>query len=330
MSHIPSLEDIKAQAQNLAPRLYKTPVTRWQGPKKDALFGADTDLFFKLELLQKTGSFKARGALTVIDHMSAQEKARGVVAGTGGNHGVAVAFAAAQSSVQAKIIVPKAINAFRLAAIRAYGAEILEVDHISLVIDEMKRIAEAEQRTIMHPYENPKITLGAASLGLEFLQSAPDLDAVIIPIGGGGLCSGVSCAIKQANPACKIYGVEPVGANSMSLSFAAGHAVALPEKPNSIADSLSAPCAEDYSYSICQKFVDDLVLIEDDEMRRAMKLIFEDMKLAVEPAGAAATAALLGPLKERCMGKKIGVIICGSNIDTDTFYRHIGSVSRPL
>jgi threonine dehydratase len=319
-THIPSLLEIQEQARRLSPRLNATPVHEWDTPLKARLLGDDTKVLLKLELFQKTGSFKARGALTVMDHLSDEQKERGVVAGTGGNHGIAVAFAAHNAHVDAKIVVPQTINPFRLGAIEAYNAHVIQIENVSLVLDEMRRIAEAENRSIMHPFENPLVTLGTATLGYEFLRQAQDLDAIVVPIGGGGLASGVACAAKQINPRCKVYGVEPARANAMTLSLKAGHPLTLPAGPRSIADSLSAPCTEPYSFYLCQNFLDDVVLIEDDEMKTAMRILFEDLKLAVEPAGAAATAALLGPLKDRCKGLRAGVIVCGANIDLQTFH----------
>ena len=214
-----------------------------------------------MKLFQKTGSFKIRGALTVIDHLSDDEKKAGVVAGTGGNHGIAVAYAARNAGVNAKIIVPKAINAFRLRAIKRIGAEIVQIDDISQILDRMNTVAQDESRTIMHPFENPYITIGTGTLGLEFMQQVTNLDAVIVPIGGGGLASGVACAVKQINPSCKVYGVEPTGANSMRLSLDKGKPVKLPDGPISIADSLCAPKAEPYSFEMCQRYLDDVVLV---------------------------------------------------------------------
>lgn len=316
----PSAVQIEEQASKLSDRISKTPVHLWDTPFQEKLLGK-TKPFFKLELLQKTGSFKVRGALTVLDHLSDKEKARGVVAGTGGNHGIAVAYAAKNAVVSAKIIVPKSINPFRLNAIKQIGPEIEQIDSISQILDEMNRVAKEENRTVMHPFENPFVTLGTATLGWEFMQQAPDLDAVIVPIGGGGLASGVACAVKQINPKCKVYGVEPVGANTMRLSIDRKKPVSLENGPKSIADSLCAPRAEPYSFSVCQKYLDDVVLIEDDEMRNAMRVLFSDLKLVTEPAGAAATAALLGPLKEKCSQLNVGIIACGSNIDLQTFQK---------
>ncbi len=196
----------------------------------------------------------------------------------------------------------------------------MKVDDISQILDEMNRVAKDENRSVIHPFESPYITLGTGTLGLEFMKQVPELDAVIVPIGGGGLASGVSCAVKQINPKCAVYGVEPKGARSMSISLEQGKASALVDPPKSIADSLCAPRAEPYSFSICQKYIDEVVLVKDEELQNAMKIMFNDLKLIVEPAGAASTAALLGPLKTRCEGLRVGIIVCGSNIDLETFY----------
>ena len=170
----------------------------------------------------------------------------------------------------------------------------------------------------MHPFEGELTALGTATMGLEFARQAPQLDALIVPIGGGGLCAGVASAFKLAQPACQIYGVEPEGADSMSRSFRAGSPQTI-DKVSTIADSLGAPYALPYSFDLCQQNVDEIVLVDDDELRSAMGLLFSEMKLAVEPAGAAATAALVGPLRERLQGGRVGVIVCGANIDFASF-----------
>ena len=156
-----------------------------------------------------------------------------------------------------------------------------------------------------------------------------NLDAVIVPVGGGGLIAGIACAVKQMQPRCKVYGVEPEGADSMTRSFAAGSPQSI-EKVRTIADSLGAPYALPYSFGIARRFVDEMVTIPDDAMQRAMGLLFAAMKLAVEPAGAAATAALCGPLRERLAGKRVGVIVCGSNIDIATFAKQAIPYQPPV
>jgi threonine dehydratase len=317
----PSIEQIKTQARNLQGRIVNTPVHRWSGIAKDQILAPDIDLHFKLELFQHTGTFKLRGALSIIDQLNHDKLSRGVVAATGGNHGIAVAHAAKSVGTTAKIVVPKTINSFRRRMLECYGAEIIDIDSITEVFSRMKQIAEREGRSIVHPFDHPAITLGTGTLGLEVISQVPDVDVVIVPIGGGGLASGVACAVKQAKPNCLVFGVEPELANSMRLSLDAGRPVSVPGGPKSIADSLGAPHSEAYSFSICQQFLDDVVLVNDQQLSESMLVLCEHLKLAVEPAGAAATAALLGPLKQRCIGKRVCVIISGSNIDLKTFSR---------
>ena len=169
----------------------------------------------------------------------------------------------------------------------------------------------------MHPFEGPRTALGTATLGLELMEQVPDLDAVIVPIGGGGLCAGVAAAVKLVAAGCLVFGVEPEGADSMRRSFAAGSPQAI-DAVRTIADSLGAPHAAPYSFDLCRRYVDELVLVDDDALRRAMLLLFTSAKLAVEPAGAAATAALCGPLRERLAGRRVGLVVCGANIDAAT------------
>jgi threonine dehydratase len=250
--------------------------------------------------------------------LDAHALSQGVTAVSAGNHAIAVAFAADMLHTSAKVVMPKTANPLRVSRCRSYGAEVVLVDDVQAAFARVQEIEQEEGRTFVHPYEGHRTALGTATIGYEFLNQAPDLDAVIIPIGGGGLCAGMAAAIKQMKPSCLVFGVEPLGADSMARSFIAGSPQSI-ERVRTIADSLGAPYALPYSFSLCRRFVDDLVLIEDEAMRRAMGLLFGDMKLAVEPAGAAATAALCGPLRERLAGQRVGVIVCGANIDLDTF-----------
>jgi threonine dehydratase len=185
-------------------------------------------------------------------------------------------------------------------------------------------IEETEGRTFVHPFEGPLTVLGTGTLGLELCEQLPELDAVVVPIGGGGLCAGVAAAVKQAQPRCQVLGVEPEGADTMRRSLAAGSPQKI-DAVRTIADSLGAPHAAPYSFGVCQRFVDEVVLVDDDALRRAMLLLFASAKLAVEPAGAAATAALCGPLRERLEGKRVALIVCGSNIDAPTFSAHLAA-----
>ena len=316
---IPTLNDVRALRARLADLILTTPVWTWRSRDLHAALDDDTtQVLLKLELFQHTGSFKPRGALSNMLDLDAPALARGVTAVSAGNHAIAVAFAAHLLGTTAKVVMPRTANPFRVSRCRAYGAEVVLVDDVQTAFARVHEIEEEEGRTFVHPYEGYRTALGTATIGLELLTQAPDLDAVIIPIGGGGLCAGMAAAIKQLKPSCAVYGVEPTGADSMVRSFAAGSPQPI-ERVRTIADSLGAPFALPYSYALCREFVDDLVLIDDDAMRRAMGLLYSDMKLAVEPAGAAATAALCGPLRSRLQGKRVGVIVCGANIDLMTF-----------
>jgi threonine dehydratase len=321
MSHsldVPSLEEIRAAHRRLTPYLVQTPVWHWQGRDLEERLPEKTQVFLKLELFQFTGSFKPRGALNVMLGLDDAALARGVTAVSAGNHAIAVAYAAQLLGATAKVVMPKTANPARVARCRSYGAEVVLVEDVQTAFAQVEEIQETEGRFFVHPFEGQPTILGTATVGLEFAEQAPELDAVIIPIGGGGLCAGMATAIKQLQPRCQIFGVEPVGAAAMQRSFAAGSPQRI-EQVQTIADSLGAPMTLPYSFALCHHFVDDLVLVSDDQMRQAMALLFHAMKLAVEPAGAAATAALCGPLRERLGGQRVGIIVCGANIDLATF-----------
>lgn len=321
MTHeIPTLHDIRAARERLGERVRETPVWHWHSDAVERVIGTRTRVFLKLELFQYTGTFKARGALLNAMALSNEAKNVGVTAVSAGNHAIAVAFAARLVGTTAKVVMTKTANPTRVALCRAYGAEVVLADGVHLAFDTVKRIETDEGRTFIHPFESELTVLGTSTVGLEWCRQAEDLDAVIVPIGGGGLIAGIACAVKQMQPRCKIFGVEPQGADGMHRSFAAGSPQSI-EKVDTIADSLGAPYVLPYTFGIARRFVEEIVLVSDEQMQRAMGLLFADMKLAVEPAGAAATAALCGPLRERLAGQRVGVIVCGSNIDTATFAR---------
>jgi threonine dehydratase len=313
-----SLQDIRANRERLGDLIVETPVWRWRGPGLAELVGDTTEVYLKLELFQYTGSFKPRGALSVMLGLDRATLARGVTAVSAGNHAIAVAFAAQTLGTTAKVVMPKTANPLRVARCRSHGAEVVLVENVQAAFARVKAIEADEQRHFVHPYEGRMTALGTASIGLEWLRQVPDLEAVIVPIGGGGLCAGIAAAVKLLKPTCQVFGVEPTGADSMVRSFRAGAPQAI-ERVQTIADSLGAPFALPYSYGLCREFVDEIVLVEDEELRRAMGLLYGEMKLAVEPAGAAATAALCGPLAAQLRGRRTGVIVCGANIDLATF-----------
>src|SRR4029450_10788922 len=223
-----------------------TRVHRWQGPETAEAAGADTEVFLKLELLQYTGSFKPRGALTTMLNLAPDALARGVTAVSAGNHAIAVAYAAKTLGATARVVMIKTANPFRVERCRSYGAEVVLAEDVHSAFATVKEIEKSEGRSFVHPYEGELTVLGTATLGHDWCRQAPDLDAVIVPIGGGGLAAGVACAVKLLRPKCQVFGVEPEGADSMHRSFAAGEPRSI-EKVGTIADSLGAPFALPYS-----------------------------------------------------------------------------------
>lgn len=314
----PDLAAIEAARARLGDQVVETPVQQWRGPAVAEALGAEGAVFLKLELFQRTGTFKARGALLSALALDEPARARGVTAVSAGNHAIAVAFAAQRVGTSAKVVMMEGADPFRVAQVRRYGAELVQVPDVHTAFETVRSIEAEEGRTLIHPFEGSTVALGTATVGLELARRVPDLDAVIVPIGGGGLCAGVSCAVKAVQPGCRVYGVEPEGADTMHRSFAAGSPQAI-ERVRTIADSLGAPHAAPYSFALCRRYVDELVKVDDAALRRAMGLLFAEMKLAVEPAGAAATAALFGPLAERLRGKRTAIIVCGANIDAHKF-----------
>ncbi|MBX2998613.1 MAG: threonine/serine dehydratase [Caldilineaceae bacterium] len=298
----------------------ETPVWRWQEREIDALVGEGSEIFIKLELLQRTGTFKARGAVNNLLRLDEEARRRGVTAVSAGNHAIAVAWAAGLMGSTARLVMPQSAPPGRVQKVRDYGGDVVLVDNVHAAFDEVRRIEREEGRTFVHPFEGKQTILGTATVGMEFCQQAADLDVVIIPIGGGGLAAGMATAIKQMQPHCQIYGVEPEGANTMWLSFQAGSPQAI-DKVSTIADSLGAPTAARYSFALCHHFIEEIVLVSDDALKESMRLLFRSLKLVCEPACAAAAAAMIGPLRQKILGKRVGIIACGSNIDVATYCR---------
>jgi len=309
----PSLAEIRSTADRLAPLVLRTPVWQWQtGVVEELLPG--TEVWLKLELFQRTGTFKLRGALNNVLSLSDEARARGVTAVSAGNHAIAVAYAARARHTSAKVVMMQHSSPARVERCRALGAEILLAPNAAEAFEWVRRIESEEGRAFVHPFDGPLTTQGTATVGLEFHEQVPGLDAVVIPVGGGGLAAGISAAIKQLRPESEVFGVEPFGADAMTRSFRSGRPETL-EKLDTIADSLGAPMTAPYSLGVCRRFIDEMVCVSDDDLCAATFHLFRDMKLAVEPAAAAATAALLGPLRERLTGKRVGLIVCGTNTD---------------
>lgn len=318
-----TLEEIAACRAAIDPWISRTPTHVWRGPEIEARLPAGVEVVVKLELFQRTGSFKPRGALNVVRGLTPQDRARGITAVSAGNHAIAAAYAAQVFGISAKVVMLASASPVRVARTRAYGAEVVLAENVGRAFEIAGEIAAGEGRILVHPFEGRATAVGTATVALEMAEQAGPLDALIVPIGGGGLCAGMASAIKLLQPDCQVFGVEPEGADTMHRSFAAGAPASI-DAVRTIADSLGAPMALPFSYALCRRNVDELAMVDDGQLRGAMKLLFDEMKLAVEPAAAAATAALVGPLRERfSAGQRVGIIACGANLDIDAFARHV-------
>ncbi len=299
-------------------RIIRTPVLPLQSSKIASLIPEDARLFLKLELFQHTGSFKARGALLGVDWLNDDQCHRGIATISGGNHALAVSWAAQMRGISAKVVMPEAADPLRIDGCRALGADVILAPDISAAVEMLGQIATDENRHVLHPFNDLNMAYGAATCGAEFMEDTPRLDVVVLPVGGGGLISGMAAAIKHHNPDIMVIGVEPSGADSMSRSFASGRPEAL-EKVRSIADSLGAPSAMPESFALARAHVDEIVVIDDSVMAKMMLQMRERLNLFAEPACAASLGATLGPLRERIAGKNVGVLACGSNISAARF-----------
>jgi len=312
----PEIEQVRALRDRLGAAIVRTPMLRCAA--LEDYIGGETRIHAKLEFLQRTGTFKARGALSALHGLDAEQRTLGVTAVSAGNHAVATAYAADTVGTSAKIVMISTANPMRVELCRSYGAELVFVDDAHEAFETARSIQREEGRFFVHPFEGEAVATGTGTVGLEICEQCGQFDTVIVPVGGGGLIAGISNAIKQLRPDSQIVGVEPEGADSMHRSFAADRPTSI-DKVRTIADSLGAPFAMPYSFALCKQYVDSLALVDDMQLRRTMGLLFRLMKVAIEPACAASTAALFGPLREELTGKSVVLVFCGSNIDWNTF-----------
>jgi threonine dehydratase len=316
----PRLDDIARVRDLLATDIVRTPLVRCPG--LEDLTGGEIEVWGKLEFLQRTGTFKARGALATLRDLSPDQIAAGVTAVSAGNHAVATAFAARAAGSHARVVMTASANPARVEACRAWGADVVFADDVHQAFEMAADIRAREGRHLVHPFEGPDIARGTGVVGLEICEQLQAVDAIVVAVGGGGLIGGIANAVRQIDEEVEIIGVEPEGADSLHRSLAAGKPVGI-DAVRTIADSLGAPYAMPYSFDLCRRFVSRMVRVSDDELRRAMGLLVRHMHIAVEPACAAATAALLGPLLQSLAGKRVVLVFCGSNIDWATFVRDV-------
>jgi threonine dehydratase len=302
------LADIQAAAQRTRSLVHRTPV--FTSRTFDALAGAS--VFFKCENFQRGGAFKIRGASNFVSSIPKGDLPRGVVAYSSGNHGQAVAIAAESVGIPATIVMPADAPALKLAATRAHSAQIVTYDRATEDREAIaQRIADETGATVVPPYDHPWTMAGQGTAALELLDEIPDLDALVIPIGGGGLISGSSIAAHAIRPGIRIFGVEPEQGNDTLRSLRAGQRTGIP-LPETIADGLRATKPGALTFPIVQKHVADIALVSDADIRDAMNFLLLRMKMLVEPSGAASAAAVM---QGKIPARRIGVILSGGNVD---------------
>jgi threonine dehydratase len=304
-----SLDDVLAARETIGGRLHRTPV--FSSAALGELTGAR--VFLKAELFQRTGSFKPRGVLTSIAALSAEERARGVIAISAGNHAQAVAYGAAQEGLDALVVMWTGASAQKIAATREYGARVdLAATTPAEAFERLDELLEETGRTLVHPFDAASTIAGQGTVGLEIVEDVPHTDVVIVPIGGGGLIAGIAVAVKAMRPDARIIGVEPELSTAMHSALAAGERVEV--TPASIADGLSAPHAGRMALGICRQLVDGVVLVSEAEIRAGFRFLYERAKLAAEPAGAVATAALLAEKVSVEPGSSVVAVVSGGNV----------------
>ena len=305
-----TLQDVLDARVRIMPHLRRTPLL------SSATIGriAGVRLGLKAENFQKTGSFKSRGALNAALQLTPEQREKGLTTISAGNHGQGLAWAGSMVGARTVVFMPKTAVPTKVEAIRGYGAETMFSEDMEGVFDAMEAYRADHGMTFVSPFSDRAIIAGQGVVGLEILEDMPDVENVIVPVGGGGLISGVALAIKSQRPDVRVVGVEPVGCNVVRRSLDAGHPVAA-GKIDTVADGLAAPFAGELSQAVIEHYVDDVILVPDEAIVDALRLILGRMKVLVEPAGAAATAGLLSGQTGAQPGSRTVVILSGGNVD---------------
>lgn len=311
MFSIPELEHLQEAQARISGSLHRTPVVS----SRTLSERVGRPVFLKCENLQKTGSFKVRGALNLILELDDVARGPGVVTISAGNHAQAVAWSAARAGISATVVMPANASPTKVRASEEYGAEVILQGTIFEAFDLALEVAQDRGLTFLHAFDDPLIIAGQGTVGLEILEDVPDVATVVAPVGGGGLISGVALAVASLAPGARVFGVEPHGACAMRKSLDKGEAVHL-ESIDTIADGLGAPMAGELTFEVVRHHVEDVVLVSDDEIREAMAFVLERAKLLVEPAGAAGVAALLAGRIPLADGPVVAVL-SGGNVDLD-------------
>jgi threonine dehydratase len=308
-----SLDDVHRARERIGGRLHRTPLLR-SGTLSDRV-GADVR--FKAELFQRTGSFKPRGVLSKLATLSEEEKRRGVISISAGNHAQALAYASAVEGIDALVVMWRTASAMKVAAARGYGATIdTEAPDIPAAFERLDELIASTGRTLVHPYDDPLVMAGQGTVGLEILEDLPDVDVVLVPVGGGGLVSGIATAVRGAKPDARLVAIEPERSRALHESLKAGEPVMV--EAMSIADGLNGPYAGGNCVRVCTDLGVESVLVTEDALKDAFRFVYGRMKLACEVAGAATAAALLSGAVEVEPGQKVAAVVSGGNVAADT------------
>jgi threonine dehydratase len=303
------LDDVLAARETIGGRLHRTPV--FSSATLSDLTGAR--VFLKAELFQRTGSFKPRGVLTTLASLAPEERQRGVIGISAGNHAQAVAYGAAGAGLDALVVMWQGASEQKIAATRAYGASIdLTATSPAEAFERLEELLASSGRTLIHPFDAPTTIAGQGTVGLEIAEDVPDVDVVVVPVGGGGLLAGIATAIKGLRPTARVVGVEPELSSALHSALAAGERVTV--VPRSIADGLGAPHAGKLPLEVCQALGVEIVLASEAEIRDGFRLLYERAKLACEPAGAVGVAAVLAGKIALRAGEKAAVVVSGGNV----------------
>jgi threonine dehydratase len=313
-----TLADVKAAYERIRQSIYLSPCTL------SATFSQLTgnSIYLKLDNLQRTGAFKERGALNKLWTMTVEERGRGVIAASAGNHAQGLAYHAGRLGISAQICMPLVTPLIKVSATKAYGADvILYGANYDDTCEEAIRRSQQQRLTFIHPFDDDAVIAGQGTLGLEMLQQHPEIEAVVVPIGGGGLIGGIACAIKETNPEVRVVGVQTSRLPSMKVAVSEGKPVTLPPAAT-IADGIAVRRAGDRTLPLVQKYVDEIVTVDEEEIANAVLLLLEREKTMAEGAGAAAIAAMINR-KTEISGKKIAVLVGGGNMDVTLLSRII-------
>ena len=308
----PSIDDFNNTLSDINKYIHKTPIVSSSSLNKIY----NTNIFFKLELFQKTGSFKTRGAINKLLKLSDLERDKGVITISAGNHAQAISWACSQFNIKSKIVMPFDASPSKVEATKSYGGEVILTKNN--MMDECNDIKEKEGLTFVHPFDDIDIILGQGTVGLEIIEKLNNIDYAFISIGGGGLISGIACVLKSINPKIKIIGIEPINSNVMTKSISSNKPETFDTNINkTIADGLAAPFAGNLTFEFVKKYVDEIINVSENEMIESMRIIIERLKVIPE---AAASACFVPILKNKLSIKKNTnsiIVLCGGNIDLD-------------